>query len=83
MVKHIVLYTLKDGVEKKDYKQIGKNGDVLEAPDSPTKDGHKFLGWSKDNGATYQEFGVQSIAENAEIELPCLNVAHICCRYGP
>lgn len=51
-------------------KQIVKNGDTLKAPETPKKEGHRFIGWYDETGVKFTGFGEQSgITESKTVTL--------------
>ncbi|MBQ0018400.1 MAG: InlB B-repeat-containing protein, partial [Clostridiales bacterium] len=60
-------YTFKNGSEEVDV-QIVKDGDTLNKPEAPEKEGYKFVGWY-DGDKEFTDFGTQTVSENSEITL--------------
>lgn len=53
--------------------QVVCTGDELLQPESPAKEGHKFMGWSPDGGASYfTSFGVQTVTEGGTVVLEAI-----------
>ncbi|WP_166635450.1 InlB B-repeat-containing protein, partial [Aminicella lysinilytica] len=51
-------------------EQTVKTGDKLVEPETPTKEGHKFLGWATKGSTDYfTSFGTQTVGDTAEVDL--------------
>jgi len=50
--------------------QVVKNNDVLYQPNTPSKEGYRFVAWLSDNGGEFTTFGIQSgIEETQDIRI--------------
>jgi uncharacterized repeat protein (TIGR02543 family) len=52
-------------------EQTVKTGDKLVEPETPSKDGYKFLGWTATKGSTnyFTAFGTQTVTDSTEVDL--------------